>query len=139
MKGLNSLIRVRQWELDEKRKAVVALQQQQDQIRAAQEALEEEIILERQKAAEDIEIGRVFSAYYQAAIERRFNLKTQFDALDVLIEQAREAMADAFQNAKQFELVKDSLDAQEAAELAAKEAEALDEIGLNLHRRKKEP
>lgn len=135
MKGLESLIRVRSWELDQKRKALVDLQSQQEAIAQRQQALEDEIESEKKKAAEDVHIGMAFSAYHAAAVKKRAQLQAEFDAMLPMIEQARDEMAEAFQAAKQFEILQENIDAQEAQEQAAQETSEMDEIGLNLHRR----
>ena len=138
MKGLDTLIRMRSWELDECSKALVAVQQRQDAIRAKQEALEQEIEAEKRRASGDVEIGMAFAAYYSAAVVRMEQLQSQWTAILPEIEAAQEAMAEAFRNVKQFELVKEKLAERETRELARKEIERMNEVGLNSYRRKME-
>jgi flagellar export protein FliJ len=137
MKDLHTLIRLRKWEVDERQRAVAALLRREEAILTAQRDLALEI--EREKAF----VGQAavfetmtFSAYLDRCEERRVEMDNALVEARRLIEDARDELAEAYRRLKTFEVTQEMREEAEEKEAARVETIELDEIGLNLHRRR---
>jgi len=135
-KGLRSLIRLAEAALNEKRLALAELENQEAELQQRGQALEAEMANE-QLQARTLEVGAfAYAGYARGVIERRERLAAQIAGLQPALEEARQAMSDAFQELKRYEI---ALDARIKADKASEERKstiAMDEISLNAHRRK---
>lgn len=127
MKSLKNLIRMQKNAVDEKRRELVRFQEEADHLRAAAEALENEILAEQEAAKNNYEISFAYANYHKAAMKRRARLFQAIRAADHSVEIAAEAMREAFQELKRFEVAEEQRLAEEAAERKRKEAIVLDE------------
>ena len=135
-KGLKSLIRLADATLNEKRRALNALELQEDELRRRLDELEAEKTREQQ-AARTLEAGAfAYSGYARGVIVRRERIEAQIAAMQPQLEEARQAMSEAFQDLKRYELALDMRVKSEKANAERKETVALDEMSLNMHRRK---
>ena len=137
MTALGSLVRVHSWALNEKRQTLAGLEELSDKLRQDLENLEAELQHEQSAAASSVEGTIAFPAFVAAALERRKKLRVSIANLDLAIEAAREEVREAFQEVKKYELARDNHDKRERERIAKREQNALDELGVNLHRRKK--
>ena len=137
MTALGSLVRVHSWALNEKRQTLAGLEELSDKLRQDLENLEAELQHEQSAAAGSVEGTIAFPAFVAAALERRKKLRVSIANLDLAIEAAREEVREAFQEVKKYELARDNHDKRERERIAKREQNALDELGVNLHRRKK--
>ena len=136
-KDLHTLIRLRKFEVDERQRAVATLLRREEAILAAQRALAEEI--EREKAfvtQAEVPETFTFSAYLERCEERRQEMDNALVEARKLIEDARDQLADAYRRLKTFEVTQEQRDEAEEKEFNRREQIDLDEIGLNLHRRR---
>ena len=135
MKNLDNLIRLHQWRLDEKRQKVAELERLAAKFRAEIEQLEKGLKLEQGVAARNAEAATGYGNYALAVVARRDKLEQSLAELENEMIHAVEDVATAFQEYKKFDLIR-ARD-RERAELKKKRAEqrAVDEAGLNLHRR----
>jgi flagellar export protein FliJ len=137
MTALGSLVRVHTWELNEKRQKLAGLQELSDKICQDVENLEAQLQHEQSAAAGSIEGTIAFPAFVAAALERRKKLRVSIANLDLAIEAAREEVREVFQEVKKYELARDNQEKRERERIAKREQIELDELGVNLHRRKK--
>jgi flagellar export protein FliJ len=137
MTALGSLVRVHTWELNEKRQKLAGLEELSDKIRQDVENLEAQLQHEQSAAAGSIEGTIAFPAFVAAALERRKKLRVSIANLDLAIEAAREEVREVFQEVKKYELARDNHEKRERERIAKREQIELDELGVNLHRRKK--
>jgi flagellar export protein FliJ len=136
-KDLHTLIRVRKWDVDEKQRAVGVLLRDEERIIEFQQALEREIIEEKALVSQAAANERLtFQAYIQRCKQRRSNLEAGLILIRGKIEQAREELAEAYRRLKTFEITQEQRDAAEEAEENRVEQITLDEMGIDLHRRK---
>ncbi len=136
-KGLPTLIRLAKFEVDEKRRALTILQTREDSLLAAMAAAQEEMAREQQVAAADPEAaGFLFGAYAAAWLARRANMERSLAALRKEIEKARDELAEAFRRQKTYEITQANRERRAREEADRKEQATLDEIGLNLYRRR---
>lgn len=135
MKGLGTLVRARQRELDDKRRALGELQDQADGIIAARDALADEQQREAELALDSPDGGFGYGAFLKASRMRDAAMQADLDGLAGRIEAARDEIADAFAEIKRFELIQAAQEERARKEAAKREQEELDELGLNVFRR----
>jgi flagellar biosynthesis chaperone FliJ len=136
-KGLATLIRLSKWTVDDKRRILTALQVREDEILAEIRAAEAQLIEEQRVAAADAAgIGFVYGAYAQAWLSRRAQLVSSLEAVRAEIITAGDDLSEAFNQLKTYEITQRDRDRRAAEERDRKEQAFLDEIGLNIHRRR---
>ena len=136
-KGLKTLIRLSKWNVDEKQRVLVALQAREDEILAAITQSEEQLKVEQQVAAADsIGVGFGYGAFANAWLGRRQQLLSMLEMVRAEIIHARDELAEAFNQLKTYEITQRERDRRAQAERDKKEQAFLDEIGLNIHRRR---
>lgn len=136
-KGLATLVRVNEWTVDEKRRALGALLRQLDELEASRRRIDEEVVSEQRAAAESPdEAGFLYGVYAEGVIHRR----EQFDAAIRDKEQevgvAREALNEAYRELKKYEVIHKNRKQRDQDELDRKDQLMLDELGLETYRRK---
>jgi len=135
-KGLQSLIRLADANLNDRRRELAELERQEDELRGRLDALEQEKRRE-QLNARSMEYGAfAYSGYARGVIERRERIEAQIAGLQPLLEEAREAMSMAFQELKRYEIALDIRVRTAKADAERKDTIAMDEMSLNMHRRK---
>ncbi|MDO8607770.1 MAG: hypothetical protein Q7R40_14630 [Phaeospirillum sp.] len=136
-KGLKTLIRLSKWTVDEKQRILVGLQGREDEILSWIKQSEEQLKEEQRVAAEDSTgVGFSYGAFANAWLGRRQQLFAMLEMIRAEIIRAREELAEAFNELKTYELTQRERDRRAQAERDKKEQAFLDEIGLNIHRRK---
>src|SRR3984957_14786981 len=130
MKSRDSLIRLRKFQVDEKRRKVAQIEAMIAEFDRMAADLEREIKDEQDRAGIHDPAHFAYPTYAKAAINRRENLKRSADELRTQLEDAKLALAEAFEDLKKVELLdeRDQLREREA-ENAAEQAE-LDDIAL---------
>ncbi len=137
MTALGSLVRVHSWALNEKRQKLAGLEELADKMHQDLEQLEAELNNEQRAAAGSIEGTTAFPAFVAAALERRKKLRESIANLRLAIDAARTEVREAFQEVKKYELAQDNHERRELEKVARRERRELDELGANMHRRKK--
>ncbi|MCW8835437.1 MAG: flagellar FliJ family protein [Rhodospirillales bacterium] len=136
-KSLKTLIRLHEWLLDEKRRALGEHMRQLDLLETGARNLESEIVEEKVAAgANPTEGGITYGGYARAAIKRRKHFSDAIATKEGEIDVARDHVIDAFQDVKTFEITQETRDRTEAEERERVERIFLDEIGLENYRRK---
>ena len=136
-KGLKTLIRLSKWNVDEKQRVLVALQGREDEILSWIAQLEEQLKEEQRIAAEDSTgVGFSYGNFANAWLDQRKQLFAMLDMIRAEIVRARDELSEAFNELKTYEITQRERDRREQAERDKKEQAFLDEIGLNIHRRK---
>lgn len=135
-KGLTSLIRLADANLNEKRRELNEIERQEEELRNRLDALEVEKLQEQQNAR-SLEFGAfAYSGYARGVIERRERIEAQIAAMQEPLETARQAMSEAFQDLKRYEIALDIRVKSAKAEFERRDTIAMDEMSLNMHRRK---
>lgn len=135
MKTLNNLVRLHDWQVDEKRRALAALEQLGQDLRVRVTRLDEELAAERLVAAEATPGSVNFPAYAAAVGTRRAVLEQSIADIDRQIEDAREEVSEAFRELKKYEHVR-AAKKHRMRVLATRRAQTvLDEIAINMYRR----
>ena len=136
MTALANLVRMHRWNLDDKRRKVPELERLLEQLAADLTRVDAEIEAEQDAASRSIEGARVFPAFLTAARRRRKKLADSIIEVEREAERTREEIAEAFQELKKYELALDGRERRRRELLARREQLLLDELGLDMHRRR---
>lgn len=138
-KGIRTLIRLAKFNVDEKRRVLVALQDREEEIIAAIAAHDQQLKVEQQVASEDSTgAGFYYGAYADWYLKRRAEMEGMLAAVRQQIEIARDDLAEAFREQKTYEITQANREKREREEADRKEQIFLDEVGQTQHRRKEE-
>lgn len=137
MSSLQSLIRLHRFQLDERRRQLADLDQLATKLRQERQRLDVEQQVEQTVAAQSIEAAQTYGTYARSLIERRRRLDQSLAEVEQQIAQAREALAEAFQEVKRYEITADNRERQQRQKLARRQQALMDELGLDRHARRK--
>jgi flagellar FliJ protein len=130
MKSRETLIRLKKLHVDEKRRKVAQIEAMIAEFERMGGDLEREIKAEQERAGIHDPAHFAYPTYAKAAIGRRENLKRSADELKTQLEDAKAALAEAFEELKKVELLDERDQARERAAENAHEQTELDGIGL---------
>ena len=130
MKSRETLIRLKKFQVDEKRRRVVQIEGMIADFQRMTVDLEREIRAEQDRAGINDPTHFAYPTYAKAAIQRRENLTRSADELKIQLEDARSHLSDAFEELKKVELLDERDQARERAEESMREQAELDSIGL---------
>jgi flagellar protein FliJ len=127
MKSRETLIRLKKFQVDERRRKVAQIEGMIAEFERMANDLEREIKAEQDRAGIHDPGHFAYPTYAKAAMQRRENLQRSADDLKVQLESATDALAEAFEEMKKVELlderdqarVRDEEDAREQADLDA--------------------
>jgi len=130
MKSRETLIRLKKFQVDEKRRKVAQIESMIAEFERMASDLEREIRAEQDRAGIHDPAHFAYPTYAKAAIARRENLNRSADDLRLQLEDAKGALGEAFDDLKKVELLdeRDQMREREA-ENAAEQVE-LDGIAL---------
>jgi flagellar FliJ protein len=130
MKSRDTLIRLKKFQVDEKRRKVMQIETMIAEFERMANDLEREIKVEQDRANIHDPAHFAYPTYAKAAIQRRENLKQSADELKIQLNDAKDALAEAFEELKKVELLDERDQMRERAAEAAIEQSELDAIGL---------
>jgi flagellar export protein FliJ len=130
MKSRDTLIRLKKFQVDEKRRKVMQIEGMIAEFERMANDLEREIKVEQDRAGIHDPAHFAYPTYAKAAIQRRENLKHSADELKGQLNDAKDALSEAFEELKKVELLDERDQMRERAEQAAHEQAELDAIGL---------
>ncbi len=140
MADLNPLIRLRKYRVEEKQKVLAELFRQTELLEGRKRILLADMEREEALAQESDSIDAMFAFVAYAA-----RVHTEIEKLNILIEKmepriikAQDDMREAFSEQKKAEIIQEKREADEAKEIAKKEDTNLNEIGIEVFRRKEE-
>ncbi len=140
MADLKSLIRFRKHGVDEKRRQLAQLYREAETVERQKKVIEDQMEKEIELAKESgsVEAQAYLGKYLQGARKKVKALEKSIEKMNVRIAAAQEDMRESFSDMKKVEITQARRDAREDAEQNKKEAQELDEIGLDRFRREKE-
>jgi flagellar export protein FliJ len=130
MKSRETLIRLKKFQVDEKRRKVAQIESMIADFERMAAGLEREIKTEQERAGIHDPGHFAYPTYAKAAIQRRENIKRSGDELRGQLDVAKDALADAFDELKKVELLDERDQQRERAAAEAHEQSDLDAIGL---------
>jgi flagellar protein FliJ len=130
MKSRETLIRLKKFQVDEKRRKVAQIEGLIAEFERMGVDLEREIKTEQDRAGIHDPAHFAYPTYAKAAMTRRENLKRSADELRVQLDEAKSALGEAFDEMKKVELLDERDQMREREEEEAREQAELDSIGL---------
>jgi len=136
--NIKNLIRLHEWNVDEKRRKLGELLRLQGELEDQMKQLEADLIEQQKAAAADPTLaGLTYGAFAKQVIQRRENLQDSIDQMEIVIGHAQDELSDAYQELKKYETVENNRLRRFEREQNRREQIMLDEVALNQHRRKK--
>jgi len=105
MKSRNTLIRLKKFQFDEKRRQVAQIEAMIADFRRIAADLEREIMVEQERAGIHDPTHFAYPTYAKAAIARRENLTRSVDELAAQLDDAKAALQESFEELKKAELL----------------------------------
>jgi len=130
MKSRETLIRLKKFQVDEKRRRVAQIETMIAEFDRMAADLDREIKTEQDRAGIHDPSHFAYPTYAKAAIARRENLRRSAGELKQQLDDAQAALGEAFEELKKVELLDERDQARERAEESAREQADLDSIGL---------
>src|SRR5688572_3063777 len=130
MKSRETLIRLKKFQVDEKRRRVAQIEGMIADFQRMTSDLEREIQTEQERAGISDPSHFAYPTYAKAAIQRRENLTRSADELKIQLDDAKNALSEAFDEQKKVELLDERDQARERTEENAREQAELDAIGM---------
>lgn len=131
MKSRDTLIRLRRFQVDEKRRRVTQIEMMKaDFTRMAME-LDREVAHEESRAGITDPAHFAYPTYARAAATRRDNMRQSAAALEGQLAEAKAELGEAFEDLKKIEILDDRERSAERAAEAARDQAAMDGIGLS--------
>jgi flagellar FliJ protein len=128
MKSRETLIRLKKFQVDEKRRKVAQIETMIAEFDRMAGDLDREIKTEQDRAGIHDPGHFAYPTYAKAAMTRRENLKRSADELKTQLDDAKAALGEAFEELKKVEMLDERDKAHEKAEANAREQAELDRI-----------
>ena len=106
MKGLDSIIRLNEWKLDEKRRKVADLERFAQRLHGQLISLDKEVKAEQKVAAGDPMSGSHYANYAHEAIRRREKILKSLADIESEMSRALDEVAAAFREFKKFDMIR---------------------------------
>jgi flagellar export protein FliJ len=130
MKSRDTLIRLKKFQVDERRRKVAQIETMIAEFERMAGDLDREIKSEQERAGIHDPAHFAYPTYAKAAMTRKENLKQSADELKVQLDDAKAALGEAFEELKKVELLDERDQARERADENAREQNELDTIGM---------
>ncbi|MXN65444.1 flagellar export protein FliJ [Stappia sp. GBMRC 2046] len=128
MKSRGSLIRLKKFQVDEKRRQVTQIESMIAEFMRMAEELDEQIKAEQKRVGISDVTHFAYPTFAKAAAQRRDNLVNSADELKEQLERAQDELAEAVEDLKKFELMEERDLLRERSEAELAEQDQLDEI-----------
>jgi flagellar export protein FliJ len=129
MKSRETLIRLKKFQVDERRRKVAQIETMIAEFDRMAGDLDREIKAEQDRANIHDPTHFAYPTYAKAATNRRENLRRSAGELKTQLDDAQAALGEAFEELKKVELLDERDQQRERAEQAAREQVELDRIG----------
>jgi flagellar export protein FliJ len=136
-KGLQSLIRLHRWQVDEHRRRLAQRIRRAEDLHEQARLLEREIVDEQARSRTDpLEAGTAYADYARAAIDRRATTAAAIEAAEADAAAARDALGEAYRALRTLETAQADRERRRVMEEERRERTVLDEVGIQGHRRR---
>jgi flagellar protein FliJ len=136
MKSRDTLIRLKRFHVDEKRRRVSQIETMIAEFQRMASDLDREIAVEQQRAGIHDVSHFAYPTYARAAGTRRDNLLRSAEDMKGQLAEAQDELAEAFEELKKVELLDERDQAREKVAEKTRDQAAMDEIGLQTHGRR---
>jgi len=131
MKSRETLIRLRRFQVDEKRRRVAQIEAMIGEFERMAGDLDREIATEEGRAGIADPSHFAYPTYAKAAMQRRDNLRRSAAELKTQLDDAQAELQIAFEELKKVEILDDREHSRERAAETARDQAEMDRIGLN--------
>lgn len=131
MKSRETLIRLKRFQVDEKRRKVAQIEMMIAEFQRMATELDREILAEQNRANVHDPAHYAYPTYAKAARQRRDNLTNSSDELRGQLDDAKAALSEAFEELKKVEILEERETARDRAAEALREQAEMDRIGLS--------
>ena len=131
MKSRDTLIRLRRFQVDEKRRRVTQIEMMMADFQRMAMELDREVVHEEARAGITDTGHFAYPTYARAAAVRRDNMRQSAIALESQLAEAKAELGEAFEDLKKGEILDDRERSAERAAEAVREQAAMDGIGLS--------
>lgn len=128
MKSRETLIRLKRFQVDEKRRQVTQIEVMMDDFQRMADELDQQIVDEQEKAGIHDVAHFAYPTFAKAAMQRRDNLQVSIDDLNAQMEHAQGELQAAVEELKKFELLEARDQEQARQEQERVQQAAVDEI-----------
>lgn len=129
-RGLDKLVRLHRWKLEEQRKRLVELELLVQEFRNQIAALDDEVRHEGAIAASDHEAARVLPTYLEAVAMRREKLAASIFEVEREMNEVNETVLESFQELKKYEVVQNGRDQRAVKAMRRKDLQETDAQGV---------
>jgi flagellar FliJ protein len=136
MSVIEKLIRFHKFDLDEKRRILRNLEEQEARIQQAIDRIDQEVESEQAFARRTADFAPYYGGYATRTKDRREGLEVERGKVHGGVEDARETVVRAFEELKKYEITKDQDNHRAYLEEERQDQIELDEIALTGHLRK---
>ncbi len=130
MKSRETLLRLKRFQVDEKRRRVSQIEMMIADFHRMASDLDREIQSEEARAGITDPSHFAYPTYAKAALGRRDNLRQSADNLQGQLDEAKAELQEAFEEMKKVEILEDRERASERAAEASRDQATMDAIGL---------
>ena len=135
-KDLNTLIRLNEWTVDERRRELGDVLASLADLEDGLERLRQELIREQQAVlSSPEEAGFFYGNYATAVIGQRQHLNDGIANMKTQVNAAREKLDEAYRDLKKYEIAQEARDLELVQEENRQEQIEMDDLGLQVHRR----
>ena len=136
MSGLDQLVRLQKWALDEKRRQATDLEALIDRLNGDLTKLDAEVVREVEAARNDLELQRALPGYRRAMADRRERLMKSIADLAGELEKLRDQITEAFAELKKTEQTIANRQQRQRTTQRRREQTQADDLAIDIHRRK---
>ncbi|WP_417317149.1 flagellar FliJ family protein [Emcibacter sp.] len=136
-KGIDGMIRLHKWQLDEKRRQLTELETMRDDLLARKEDLAKQLVAEQEKVASSQVVNISYASFATAVAQRQENLMGSLAEIEASIEEMKDQVSESFKELKKYEVVEQRERERQMAKENRRQQADLDELAIQMHRRNK--
>jgi len=138
MSGLDQMLRLQKFSLDEKRRQAADLDALIERLRGDVRRLDEDVAREIETARGNLELERALPEYREVMAERRERILKSIADLSAELNKLRDQIMESFSELKKTEQTIANRQQRQRNAQRRRDQIRADEVGLELHRRKKD-
>ncbi len=138
MSGLDQMLRLQKWTLDEKRRQAADLDALIERLRGDVRRLDEDVAREIEAARGNLDLERALPEYRKLMAERRDKILKSISDLSAELDKLRDQIMESFSELKKTEQTIANRQQRQRVAQRRRDQIRADEVGLELHRRKKD-
>ncbi|XYK79416.1 MAG: flagellar export protein FliJ [Labrenzia sp.] len=128
MKTRDSLIRLKRFQVDEKRRQLAQIESMISEFNRMADELDDQIRTEQERTGITDVSHFAYPTFAKAAADRRDNLRNSAHELDDQLQRAQDELSEAIEDLKKFEQLEERDQQRERSAQEAAEQEQLDEV-----------